>query len=328
LESVQAALLEKQGSIESRLATWAPALDDVRQTLTVMEGSLDERCAALEQRMDRCNPKQLLDERLGEVKSFVMQYFGNLEQHLGKLQPCAGGTTIDMQQRLEKLQEQLDAVQARIEKRSQDATGSVVWHMKEAALKEFVESTCKGLAERMEDVQSTSETRCTSLNAELGELKLQVRRSVLQPTMEQHTTKMQKILEEKCCILEATLKEQIEQVKYSEELSGSTVEGLARQMAALEEQAEKRCATLEVRIGSANNVPEFVKSIADGIHRRINTMQAIMERRCCIMESQVCALHKDINCLRLPQEDGPMPQAEPQRLDFGKDVPVQVHALI
>jgi len=313
LGSAKATLLEKQGSIESRVATWAPALEDVRQTLIVMEGGLDERCAVLEHRMDQCNPKQLIDERLGEIKSFIKQYFGNLEQRLEKLQPCAGGMSIDIQQRPEKLQQQLDAMQPGIEERCSQAasggTGSVAWRMQEAALKEFVETTCKGLAERMEDLQSASETRYKALHTELGDLKLQGRRSVLLPTMEQHTTaKMRTILEERCCILEARLKAQIEEVRCSEEFSGSIVEGFAQRTAALEEKAEKRYATLEARIGSAC-VPELVNSTADRIHRRINTVQAMMERRCCTMESQVCALHKDINSFKPQKEHGPMPQA-------------------
>jgi len=307
LGSVRATLLEQQGAIESRIATWAPALEDIRQTLIIIEGGLDERCAVLERRMDQSNPKQHVDERLGEIKSFVKQYFSNLEQHLDRLQPSAGGTTAATQQRLENLQQQLDALQAGIEERSsQEAsggTGSVAWGMQEAALKVFVESACTRLTEQMNDVQSASETRCNALHAELGDLKLQGRRSVLLPTVEQHTTaKMQMILEERCCSLEARLKAQIEQVKCSEEFSGSTVEGLSQRVAAVEVKAEKRCATLEARIGSAS-VPELVNSTADRIHRRINTVQAMMERRCSTMESQVCALHKDISSFRLPRED-------------------------
>jgi len=326
LESAQAAILETQGSIESRVATWAPTLEDVRQTLTVMEGGLDARCAVLEHRMDQCSTKQLVDEQLGEIKSYIKQFFGNLEQHLGKLQPCAGGATIDMHKQLEKMQQQLDAVQVGIENSSQGdrgGTGSVVWRMQEAALKEHVESTFKRLAERMEEVQSASETKCKALHAELEDLRFQGRRSVLLPTMEQHTTaKVQTILDERCCILEARLKAQIEQVRCSEEFSGSTVEGFAQRVAALEEKAEKRYATLEARTGSTH-VPELVNSTADRIHRRINTVQAMMERRCSIMESQVCALHKDINSFRLPQEHGPMQQADGERFDFEKDGPVQ-----
>mmetsp|Transcript_9215 Transcript_9215/g.17453 ORF Transcript_9215/g.17453 Transcript_9215/m.17453 type:complete len:478 (+) Transcript_9215:47-1480(+) len=313
LGSVQSAILEHQSSIESRVASLVSMLGDVRQTLVVMEEGVDERCTVLEQTMDERNPKRVVDERVGEIKSFIRQYFSNFEQHLGQLKSCSGGTTTTMQQQLENLQQQLDAVQAGIEERSSQGasggTGSVVWRIQEAALKEHVESTCKRLAERMEDVQSASETRCTALHAELGDLKLQGRRSVLLPSVEQQTTaKMQTILEDRCCSLEARLKAQIEQVRCSDELSGTTVEGFGQRVAALEEKAEKRYATLEARIGSAC-VPELVNSTADRIHRRINTVQAMMERRCCMMESQVCALHKDISSFRLPQGDGPMPQA-------------------
>jgi len=314
LGSVQASILEQQGSIESRVATWAPTLEDVRQTLIVMEAGLDERCAVLEHRLDQCNPKLHVDERLGEIKSFVKQYFGNLEQHLGKLQPCVDGSTVNVQLRLDKLQQQLDAVQAGIEERRSQGesggTGSVVWRVQETALREFVESTCKTLTERMEDVQAASETRCKAMHAELGDLKLQGRRSVVLPSLELHTTaKMQTIVEERCGTLEARLRARIEQLRTSEEFSGSTVEGFAQRVTASEEKAEKRYATLEARIGSAC-VPELVNSTADRIHRRINTVQAMMERRCCIMESQVCAVHKDISSFRLPKGDGPMPQVE------------------
>jgi len=245
LGSAQAAILEKQGSIESRVATWAATLEDVRQKLVVMEGGLDERCAVLEHRMDQCNPKQLVDEQLGEIKSFIQQYCGNPDQLIGKLQLCAGGRTIDMQQQLEKVQQQLDAVQAGIdEKNSQrfsGGTGGTEWCMQEAAFKEFVESTCKRLVERMDDVQSASETRCKVLHAELGDLNVQGQRSVLLPAMEQHTTtKMQTLLEQRCCILEAGLRAQIEQVSCSQEFSASILEGFAHRVAALKEKADMR----------------------------------------------------------------------------------------
>merc|ERR1739838_873052 len=183
--------------------------------------------------------------------------------------------------------QQLDAVQVGIEEKSSQGssghTGSVVWSMQEATLKEFVESTCKRLVERMDDVQSASETRCKMLHAELGGLEFQGQRSVLLPTMEQHTaTKMQTLLEERCCILEARLKAQIEQMGCSEECSAFTLEGFAQRVADLEAKAEKRHATLEAQIGSAH-VPELVNSTADRIHTRINTVQAMMERRCCIV---------------------------------------------
>merc|ERR1719195_1575405 len=160
----------------------------------------------------------------------------------------------------------------------------------------------------MEDGQSASETRWKALRAELGDLKVQGRRSVIMPSLELHTTaKMQTVVEERCGTLEARLRAQIEQLRFSEEFSGSTVEGYAQRTAALEEKAEKRYATLEARIGSAC-VPELVNSTADRIHRRINTVQAMMERHCCTMESQVCALRKDVNGFKSQKDHGPMPQ--------------------
>merc|ERR1712008_610081 len=111
--------------------------------------------------------------------------------------------------------------------------------------------------------------------------------------MGQATAKIHVAMEERCCILEAKLNAQLEQVKCSEEFSGSTVEAFAQRLTAL-----------EARIGSAC-VSDLVNKTADRMHSRISTVQAMMERRCSAMESQVCALHKRRS---LPEGDEPMPQ--------------------
>merc|ERR1712150_77650 len=178
-----------------------------------------------------------------------------------------------------------------------DDIGSMGPHMEKVASKGSVESTFQKLTERMNEVQLASETRCKALHAELGDLRLQVRRA----TDQQATATMHVALEERCCILEARQNAQLEQVKCSEELSGSTVEAVAQRLTDLEEKSEKHCASLEARIGSTY-VPDLVSSTADRIHRRISTVQAMMDRRCSTMESQVCALHKDIGSCRSLQE--------------------------
>jgi len=117
-------------------------------------------------------------------------------------------------------------------------------------------------------------------------------------------------MEERCCILEAKLNAQLEQVNCSEEFLGSTVEAFAQRLTVLEEKSEKRCTSLEVRIGSTC-VSDLVSSTADRIHRRISTVQAMMERRCSTMESQIYALHKGFSSRCSPQEgDEPMPHVD------------------
>jgi len=245
-----------------------------------------------EQRMEQCNASQLVDERLSEVKSFVNQYLCDLEKQLGTLRSCAGA-------------------EEKSERSSQGTsgdTGSMVWHVQESSLKDLVQRICERLIEeRIHRVQADSEAKCKALQAELGDLKLQGRHSVILPALErQAAANMQTALEERCCILEARLNAQIEQFKCSEEHSGSIVEGFMKQAAGLEEKVEKHYATLDARIGSG-----CVSEQVNGAHRRISTVQAMMERRCSTMESQVCALHKHISDGRYLREgQEPMPQEQ------------------
>lgn len=147
------------------------------------------------------------------------------------------------------------------------------------------------LEERMIELQATTETKIKALHAELG-FGLE----------QQLTENMQTALEDRCRILEARQTAQIEQFKCSEEVSGSTVDGLVKRVSSLEDTVEKRYAALDARIGSGC-VSEQVNGVADRIHRRMSTVQALMERRCSTMESQVCALHKDISGGRDLQEE-------------------------